>query len=263
MIDAHLHLQDCGNKTDALEILSQLRGIGVTCLMVNGTSPHDWNAVSDLATESPEVVPAFGVHPWKVAGVSNEWEAQLSSLLTAFPDAGVGEVGLDKWIPDCDLPLQRDLFLRQLALAHRFKRPVTVHCLQAWGSLLDCLEEGSMSLPFLLHSYSGPREMVKEWVNRGAYFSISGYFFRQEKFSKLEVFESIPEDRLLLETDAPEMAFSEGEARYIRKGMKNHPANIELVYERYAEWSGRTLPEVVKMMDGNFRRFRDVGGFAN
>jgi TatD DNase family protein len=258
MIDAHLHLQDCLGEVTAEELLDQLRDIGVTSLMVNATSPLDWHAVSDLASRSKEVVPSFGIHPWKVADASTDWEERLISLLNQFPEAGIGEIGLDKWISGYDLPLQKSLFFEQLSVAQRYGRPATIHCLQAWGSLHDCLKESALTIPFLLHSYSGPKEMVNDWVDLGGYFSISGYFFREEKFSKLAVFESVPEERLLLETDAPEMAFAEGQARFHGRGMKNHPANIELVYEKYADWAGKPLSEVKTMIESNFRRFRDT-----
>lgn len=258
MIDAHLHLQDCVGELSSQELLTQLHDLGVTALMVNGTSPEDWNEISELASSSATIVPSFGIHPWKVENVPANWEEQLSFLLNRFPEAGVGEIGLDKWISGYDLPLQRDFFTRQLSVARNLRRHVTIHCLQAWGSLYDCLRESSFSLPFLLHSYSGPGEMLKDWVDLGAFFSISPYFFRKDKSRKLEVFKAIPEHRLLLETDAPDMAFGEGEARYHGKGMKNHPANIELLYERYAEWSGKSAGEVVKLMERNFCQFRDT-----
>lgn len=255
MIDSHLHLQNCFDQESSDSLMSELRRVGVSQLMVNATSPGDWNEVKRLSLEYPEVIPSFGVHPWKVENLSSKWLSDLSNLLEAFPHACVGEIGLDKWIPDHDLPLQKEVLGRQLRLAAELNRPVTVHCLRAWGSLIDCFEESPYRSSFLLHSYGGPQEMVNEWVKRGAYFSLSGYFFRKDKTAKLSVFESIPPDRILLETDAPDMAFGKELARYHREGLGNHPANLEVVYESYARWSGSSLSKVKESIRENFERF--------
>lgn len=260
MIDAHLHLQDCISPSQGDEVMATLRKIGVATLFVNGTSPEDWEAVSELAEQVDEVIPSFGVHPWKEKDLTSGWEDVLLRYLTKHAEAGVGEIGLDKWISGHDLPRQKEIFLEQLALADSLGRSVSIHCLQAWGSLRDCMEQSPYAGPFLLHSYGGPKEMVDEWVARGAYFSLSGYFFRPEKTAKLEVFASVPEDRILLETDAPDMALSDHDVRYQAVGMKNHPANLEVIYERYADWTSRSFAEVRGLMERNFLRFRTFSG---
>ncbi|MEM7603160.1 MAG: TatD family hydrolase, partial [Verrucomicrobiota bacterium] len=154
-----------------------------------------------------------------------------------------------------DLALQKSVFLAQLSIADEMDRPVSVHCLQAWGSLQECLIQSSFSGSFLLHSYGGPSEMVSSWVEMGAYFSISGYFFKKEKIGKLETFRTIPEDRLLLETDAPDMGFDDDSARYFHDEPGNHPGNLEVVYEAYAGWSRKSLIDVAAMCERNFSRF--------
>ncbi len=257
MIDAHLHLQDCVTVIEKGPLMDQLRSLGVQHLMVNATSPQDWDAVAELAHEFPEIVPSFGIHPWKVDQVPDGWQERLHQLLETFPLAGVGEIGLDRWIRGHNLPLQRELFLQQLAIAEQVRRPVTVHCLQAWGSLLESIRKSDYSGSFLLHSYGGPEEMVQDWVALGAYFSISGYFFRPEKSEKLKVFQSVPKDRILLETDAPDMAFGEDQAKYRAEGLQNHPANLELVYDLYSSWSGTSLESLIQQCEANLREFRE------
>lgn len=255
MIDSHLHLHQCVGELSAQELLDELRLIGVSRLMVNGTLPEDWGQVKELSLEYPEVIPSFGVHPWNVAKLPSNWLESLTDLLGESPSACVGEIGLDKWIAGHDLALQKEILMPQLALAHRLARPVTFHCLQAWGSLLECFDASDYRRPFLLHSYGGPQEMVDEWVARGAYFSVSGYFFRPVKSAKLKVFESIPPTRILLETDAPDMALAAGDEKYRREGIANHPGNLEVVYECYARWTGATLEEVRRTMQENFTAF--------
>jgi len=163
---------------------------------------------------------------------------------------------------DHDVPGQKEALAWQLELAHRLGRPVAVHCLQAWGHLEACLRESSFAGGLLLHSFAGPAEMVDDFVGLGAHFSLSGYFFRPEKAGKLAVFERIPDERLLLETDAPDMAppselvveslepVPEDEGTPV-----NHPANIAGVYRAFAEWRGLARDEAEALVDGNARRW--------
>ena len=258
MIDCHLHLQDNKLYFQADEILDRIREVGVKALVVNGTEPGDWERVADLAERFPEVIPFFGVHPWKVNGVESDWADCLRGYLDRFPGSGVGEVGLDKWIRDHDIELQKEIFGEQLAMACELKRPVSVHCLQAWGHLTESLKQGMVGDPTLLsrtllHSFGGPAEMVEEFVELGVYFSISGYFFRPDKSMKLEVFNQIPDDHLLIETDAPDMMPPASLQVDWCEPETNHPANIKLIYRAVADWKGEPTSDLISRTDSNFR----------
>ncbi len=88
---------------------------------------------------------------------SSNWQQALVRHLEAVPSA-VGEVGLDRWVKDYDLEQQREAFAWQLRLAAERNLPVSIHCLQAWGLLLDILRaEPRPRCGYLLHSYGGRR----------------------------------------------------------------------------------------------------------
>lgn len=261
MIDVHLHLQDprLESVVDAFD--DQLGGLGIDAWVVNGTGPGDWEDVARIAREHPAVIPCYGVHPWKVNELDPDWEGPLRRRLEDDPGAGVGEIGLDRWIRDHDIERQKEILLAQLNLAGEFDRPVTIHCLQAWGHLDEVLGSSKLDRPFLLHSYGGPSEFVPRMLDRGAYFSISGYFFRKNKTEKLAVFREIPEDRVLVETDAPDMRpppelmehpvpgdTEEGEAA-------NHPANLLAIHRAYAAFRNRDPEEVAATLEENFENW--------
>lgn len=262
LIDGHLHLQDPRLREDLDSIVAVLRRIGVSWWGVNGTGPQDWEEVARLARDYQEVFPFFGIHPWKVGTVDSEWESRLEEKLDEFPGAGIGEIGIDKWVRDPPLSAQREIFARQLSMAQRWKRPVAIHCLRAWGHLEEILEESTFDGPFLLHSFGGPREVLPSLCDRGAFFSISGYFFREDKKEKLDVFRLIPRDRILLETDAPDMIPPEEIRGYLLSRSSastplNHPANIGMIYDAYARFSHRTREEVAAEMRSNLDRWLD------
>ena len=137
--------------------------------------------------------------------------------------------------------------------------PMTVHCLKAWGALLETLQ--GRALPetgFLLHSYGGPAEMVAALVELGGYFSFSGYFAHERKARQREVFRQIPLERILMETDAPDMLppeelieFPIAEAGEV---VPNNPANIRAIYEYFARLRGVELGEMAEIVGGNYRR---------
>ena len=254
MIDAHLHLQDPRLLMDADAVVEACRKVGIARLIVNGTCPEDWPIVAKLAERFPEVSASYGLHPWQVNAVAPGWEALLDTCLQQEA-IGVGEIGLDKWIRDHDIALQKACFKTQLQLALAHQLPVTIHCLQAWGHLLECLQtEPLPEQGFLLHSYGGPAEMVEAFVDLGAYFSLSGYFFHERKSTALATFvEKVPRDRLLLETDAPDMALPEPDRRF-PMGEANHPGNLAVIYEKVADLLGESLQSLAEQTRHNARR---------
>ena len=257
--DAHLHLQDDRLGPYQESIISSLETNGITECIVNGTSPTDWKWVSTLGTKSRRIRPAFGLHPWKVSEAPDGWFETLQTFLNTNSGALIGEIGLDKWIRDPQFEQQIIAFEQQLQLAAALDLPPTIHCLQAWGHMLAILGKMHRRLPgFLLHSYSGPAEMVDNFVEMGAYFSISGYFAQPNKATKLEPWKRIPLDRILIETDAPDMLppdtlqlikLQDSEEKSL-----NHPTNIRSIYQWAANWFNMELEAFTQQIETNYRR---------
>ena len=233
--DAHNHLQD--PRFDAIrdDVIETMLDAGVTRCVVNGTSPADWPKVAELAGKYPKlIIPSFGLHPWQKPTAG--WQQQLIEYLDTTPGACIGECGLDRWIVDYDIELQTKVFTTQLALAAERNLPLSIHCLKAWGHLLDILESQPLpSCGFLLHSYAGSSELVPRLVKLGAYFSFSGYFLHERKQNLRDTFKTIPPDRLLIETDAPDMLPPEHIIAHPLAKQLNHPANLASIYEAAAE----------------------------
>ena len=259
LFDAHNHFQDDRLNGHRERIAAELPALGLVRAVVAGSGEEDWQSVADLARQHPWVLPSFGVHPWYIKEQSPTWRNTLEDWLSAFPEAGVGEIGLDRWIENPDVDLQVRLFREQLAIAARDNRPATIHCLRAWGLLEETLRESPRpERGFLLHSYGGPVEMVPGFVKLGAYFSISPYFFHERKIQQLATFRHVPLDRLLLETDAPDMwppetlnlhPLQDADGKPI-----NDPANIELVYSEAAKLRGISTEDLAAQIEQNFTR---------
>lgn len=259
LYDAHNHLQDDRFHGRQAELLAACRQVGVTRMVVNGACEADWSQVLELARAYPEVLPSFGYHPWYLSERTEHWRENLLQALDQIPSA-VGEIGLDRWKPGLSYEGQEEVFIVQLRIAAERDLPVSVHCLQAWGRMLEILKtEPRPACGFLLHSYGGSVEMVKSFAGLGAYFSLPGYYAHERKDRQRETFRQIPLDRLLIETDAPDQALPEARARFpfvnsIDGKPINHPANLAAVYEFAAELRGVTLAELAPLIEPNFLR---------
>ncbi|MEI6503575.1 MAG: TatD family hydrolase, partial [Armatimonadota bacterium] len=116
LVDAHNHLQEEVLVSYVEGVIERARAAGVGEMWCNGTAENDWQAVADLARAHHEIVPWFGLHPWFVKERSADWLARLGSFLDAG-QAGIGEIGLDRYVGDRDEAAQEAVFRAQLALA--------------------------------------------------------------------------------------------------------------------------------------------------
>ncbi|MCC8166763.1 MAG: TatD family hydrolase [Planctomycetes bacterium] len=173
-----------------------------------GTGPADWDAVAAAARWWPGTVPAFGVHPWHFHEVEKtpSWRDELARRLEAHPGAWLGEAGLDCYrqgLPDIEA--QREMLAAQLELAVALDRPVNLHCVKAWEELVATLDSaylrGDPRL-FIIHSFAGPYQMVDILAERGAFFTQGPLQSRRDNRKARERAARIPEDRMLLESDA-------------------------------------------------------------
>lgn len=275
LYDAHNHLQDdwFAPHWDSLD--HDLRDAGLKRAVVNGTCEADWPTVARLAARFPWVLPSYGLHPWDTGNRSPNWLDRLRAQLAADPRAAIGEIGLDRWILDSAKPddprltdlrrapleEQGEVFLKQLALASTENRPVSIHCLQAFGALEGILRHvNTPTRGFLLHAYGGPVEMVTMFAERGAYFSFNGSFLESRHGAKREAFQRVPTDRLLVETDAPAMSLPPGRVRSSLPPAPdgspvNHPANLSAAYAGLAELRGVDVETLAAQVEENFVRF--------
>lgn len=252
MQDAHNHLQDRRFDGIRKEVVATMGDAGITRCVINGTSPDDWPHVARLADQYPDmVVPSFGLHPWHQP--TERWTEQLIEYIDTVPNACIGECGLDRWIKGFDIELQTKVFCAQLKIATERNLPLSIHCLKAWGQLIDILESHpTPERGFLLHSYNGSAELVPRLSALGAYFSFSGYFLRADKQKTRDTFQQVPSSRLLFESDAPDMLPPGPFIGYPLPDQVNHPANLCRIVREAA-----TFLDTKEVAD-NFTRFFGV-----
>jgi len=193
-IDTHVHLQDF-NGDCALSVLSDER---VQKLVLISTQRKDFVEVAHLIRQYPDkCVGAFGVHPW----YSKEefLEDELKRYLQEFPNALVGEIGVDELREKVSVE-QHELFEAQLLIAKEFHRPVIVHAAKAFMPLKEH-EKTLKNVKYVHHGFVKNRELLQFINKTGGYIGLGSLFLRQEKAK--EMWQMMPKDRVLFETDAP------------------------------------------------------------
>lgn len=284
LTDAHNHLQDDRFAGAQETLMASAARAGVVRMVVNGSSEEDWPRVAELAQRFPAVIPAFGCHPWSLRRRSPDWLAALESRLARTPGAVMGEIGLDRWMienPDRwrayhsvgddssdppSLEEQEDAFSRQLRLAAERNVSASIHCLRAFGRLLELLESHPRpARGFLLHSYAGPEELVPAFVRLGAYFGFPGAFIHERKRRQRQTFRVVPPERLLIETDAPDQRLPDDWNRHpltdpATGNPLNHPANLQGIHGFLSEFLGVDGEALARQTRANFERLFDAPG---
>ncbi len=169
-------------------------------------------------------------------------------MLEADPLATVGEIGVDGWVDSPPMKMQQDVFVKQVRIAADTGRVMTVHCLKAWEELFSVMDEVTeWPEKFLMHSFGGSIEIAERLLKKGAWFSFSGYFLQERKQKVVEVFKKLPTDRILLETDSPEMLPPERFVKFPLGEDVNHPANLHLIATALEKELGEgTLDRIAK-----------------
>ena len=267
MFDAHLHLQDQRFDTcrDASIAAALAAGIDSACSC--GCAPDDWPGLQTLAqrpapTSGFHLLPAFGVHPWYAGTLPADWQATLERYLAQHPESPVGEIGFDGLRMDPPRARQRQILCAQLEVAARLNRPVVLHGARAWGELLTALQPAAPRLPgFVLHAFSGSADSLQQGLRLGAYVSFSGSVGNPAAKRIRAAAAAVPANRLLIETDAPDMlpfrqnaACGWQNAEHAAPPEINHPANLLHVARAVAELRGVSPEEIAAITTTNARQ---------
>lgn len=223
MFDSHCHLHDRRLDEVREAVVARAVAAGVTGCRACGTAPGDWDALAALGPfDGFEVRRVFGVHPWFTEGLPQGWPARLRSLLLDFPEAWVGEIGLDAIRPPS--PRARPVLETQLGIAAELGRPVALHGARAFDELLAACRPFRDRIPlFFLHGFSGSGEQLLKWLDFGASISFGGAAVHSRRLRHLAA--QVPCERLFIETDSPDMFFT-GASPAIPGTRLNQPANL-------------------------------------
>ena len=249
MIDAHLHLQDPRFDNDREVLLRQAMKNGVTAFLCASACPEDWEKLISLTAQHPEIRPFIGTHPWH----SSRHRAEiLRQLLIQTPFAGIGEIGLDAFKGETN---QESVFADQLALGAELDRPCVIHCVKSFDKMAEILKGLKKHPPSLLfHGFSGTIEQARFLLRFNAYFSFSGAVLSDRRVKNQAVLAAVPDDRLLIETDAPDMKPPEKFCLDVKE-TRNIPANLKKIVCGIARLRKTDEQALIEKLNQNAERF--------
>ena len=257
IFDSHAHYFDkrCENETEGADAVlrDNVFGRGIDGVINVATNNDNAIVCIEQAKKYEKMYVAVGLHPEDVAYCKQSPDQELARLRELVSNTAkqnkivaVGEIGLDYHYDGYDKTLQQYYFEKQLELAIDVGLPVIIHDRDAHG---DCFET-VIRYPRargVFHSFSGSAQMAAELVKRGWYISFSGVLTFKNARKAVEVAESVPIDRILLETDCPYLA------PHPFRGRINHSGLMYLTAERVAEIKGISLDEVKKITRNNVK----------
>jgi len=185
---------------------------------------------------------SIGIHPWYID--ENRLESDLKTIeekLTSKECLALGECGLDKRI-EIPLPFQIEVFEKQIALAEKHQKPLVLHLVAAFQELIEIKNRLQISVPIVIHGFSKNEQLAKQLIDNGFYLSFGKYLLRNPELK--EVFQSIPNDRVFLETDTID-------------------ETLEDVYELAAKYKNITLKALQKQIQNNYEAVFQTLASAN
>ena len=234
IFDSHAHYDDAKFDKIRDELLEALPRHGVCGVINCGCDTLSSKKALAYAEKYPYIYAAVGVHPENIGGGT---AAEIEELSKHKKCVAIGEIGLDYyWVSD-NKEEQIALFEEQLILANRLRLPVIVHDRDAHADTLELLKKHRPR--GVVHSFSGSAQMAKEILNLGMYIGIGGVITFKNAKKLPEVVEMLPEDRFLLETDAPYLT----PVPY--RGEINHSDMIYYTAKKIAELRSTTVEQVL------------------
>lgn len=206
LIDTHCHLNLTEHYPDPGAEVEFARKMGVERLVVIGIDIDSSLVALELAERFDEIYAVVGIHPNHAATYEPTMVHRLESLLQHPKAVAIGEIGLDYHWDYATREQQYGALRDQLALADHMSAPVVFHCREAYGDLLDVLEQ-RMFRPnhpgMLLHCFAGDREDARRAVELNCYFGVDGPLTFKSAVDFRELVKSLPRDRIVIETDSP------------------------------------------------------------
>lgn len=235
LVDAHCHLTGEHLAEDALaDTLIRARAAGVSGFIAVGTDLEDSRRALQLARSIPGIQASLGLHPHEARFWNAALEAGLEELAGDPNTRFVGETGLDWHYDHSPRDTQEQAFRGQIRLARRLRKPLMIHTRSAPADTLRILsEEAAGEVGGIIHCFSEDLAFAKAALDLGFHLSFSGIVtFGRKAEAVREVARWAPEDRILVETDAPFLA------PVPKRGRTNEPAFVRYTAEELASLRG-------------------------
>lgn len=208
LIDSHCHLEYKGLVENQQAVLARARQAGVGGFLSISTRQREWNQVIATAERESDVWASVGIHPHEADGHADMGEAALLEAAAHPRVIAIGETGLDYYYDHSDRETQKALFRRHISVARETGLPLIVHTREAeddtYAIMTEEMEQGAY--PALIHCFTASEDFARKVLELGLTISLSGIVTFKNAKDLQAIAAELPEDRILVETDAPFLA---------------------------------------------------------
>jgi TatD DNase family protein len=250
LVDSHSHIDMPAFDDDREAVVARARQAGIADILIaGGVDAEDGHRRALRVAEAFGLPVSVGVHPHEAKLANEAIYDELRGLARDGRIVAVGEIGLDFHYDYSPRDVQRKVFRRQVRLARDVGLPLIIHTREADEETAAILEdEGAKEAGGVIHCFTGGEELARRALALGFYISFSGIVAFPRSETIQVVVRTVPEDRLLLETDSPFLAPPP------HRGKRNEPAFVVEVARKVAGLRGDTLDAVGAASGRNFER---------
>ena len=252
-IDTHCHLEMYAFDKDRDEVMKRAADSDITYI-INAGSDIEGNVKGlQLSGKNPNIYSAVGIHPHDAKALDESLYKELKKWIKQPKVVAVGEIGLDYYYLHSPKGVQIEAFRKQIALAKDKGLPIIVHSREAKNDTLQVLREEIVDTPGVLHCFSGDKEMAKKAMELGFYISIAGTVTFKNAGELRETTKYIPDEFLLIETDAPYLS------PVPVRGKRNEPAFLKHTARAVAKIRGIRISDLARITTLNAKKLFRIG----
>lgn len=242
MIDSHTHLGSCA--PDDADLVAAATAAGVKRMLTVGVDGASGREALQQAERFPQVYAAIGHHPNHATGFDDGHLAELRALAAHERCVAIGETGLDFFRDYAPADDQQRAFEAQIELARDTGKPLVIHTRAAEDATIATLTGKAQDVTVILHCFSMP-DRLDEYLEQGWYISFAGNVTYPKAADLAEAATRVPDDRILVETDAPYLT-----PQVVRKE-RNQPAYVTHTARFVAERRGVAYEDLEAQVERN------------
>lgn len=254
LIDTHCHLEMDVFNSDRDAVIQRAKDSGIEAIITISSDLESNKKGLEISHQYDFVYASLGIHPHDAKDFTEDVFKEIKRLENRDKIVAIGEIGLDYHYNNSPKHIQRDVFIKQLLYAKDVNLPVIIHSRDAKKDTLEIIRESGVNKG-VFHCFSGDIDMAERVIAMGFYISIAGPVTFKNAKHPIEVAQMIPDEYLLIETDAPYLTPEPF------RGRRNEPANLLYTAKKIAELRGVSLEDISRITTLNAKRLFNIGEF--
>ncbi len=255
IIDSHCHLDFDSLNIRLDDVIKNADNAGVKILLTICTNNKSFDSIINIVKKYTNVYGTYGIHPHDAKNYQNLTSREiLNNIINNKKIIGVGETGLDFYHNHSESSTQKKCFSEHIIASQESAKPLIVHSRDAEKEILEILssEFKNKNFKILMHCFTGSKDFAHKLLDLGCYFSASGIITFKKNIDLVETFKSIPNDKILIETDSPYLSPEP------LRGKVNEPCNIVHTLKYLSKIKNLDINKTESFISNNFLKLFNI-----